>query len=72
MLQEKHMMCYVLMSIKNFLVHNDYDAIEKLNEKTGVAVPKPLVGIKDREVLHKTHIDKTEIINFIKSEMEGL
>ena len=30
------------------------------------------VGIKDREVLHKTHIDKTEIINFIKSEMEGL
>ena len=49
-----------------------YDAIEKLNEKTGVAVPKPLAGIKDREVLHKTHIDKTEIINFIKSEMEGL
>ena len=47
-------------------------AIEKLNKKTGVAVPKPLVGIKDREVLHKTHIDKTEIINFIKSEMEGL
>jgi len=49
-----------------------YEAIEKLNEKTGVAIPKPLVGIKDREVLHKTHIDKTEIINFIKSEMEGL
>ena len=48
------------------------DNLEKLNEKTGVAVPKPLVGIKDREVLHKTHIDKTEIINFIKSEMEGL
>ena len=49
-----------------------YEAIEKLNEKTGVAIPKSLVGIKDREVLHKTHIDKTEIINFIKSEMEGL
>lgn len=29
--------------------------------KTGVAVPKPLVGIKDREVYIKTHIDKTEI-----------
>ena len=49
-----------------------YEAIEKLNEKTGVTIPEPLVGIKDREVLHKTHIDKTEIINFIKSEMEGL
>ena len=47
-------------------------AVDPGNEKTGVAVPKPLVGIKDREVLHKTHIDKTEIINFIKSEMEGL
>ena len=33
MLQEKHMMCYVLMSFKNYLDMNDYDAIEKLIEK---------------------------------------
>lgn len=49
-----------------------YDAIEKLHEKTGVAIAKPLVGIKDKEVLHKTHIDKTEIIDFIKSEIEAI
>lgn len=49
-----------------------YEAIEKLHEKTGVAIAKPLVGIKDKEVLHKTHIDKTEIIDFIKSEIEAI
>lgn len=49
-----------------------YDAIEKLHEKTGVAIAKPLVGIKDKEVLHNTHIDKTEIIDFIKSEIEAI
>lgn len=49
-----------------------YEAIEKLNEKTGVAIPKPLVGIKDKKVLHTTHIDKTEIIDFIQAEMETM
>lgn len=49
-----------------------YEAINKLNEKTGVAIAKPLIGIKDREVLHNTHIDKTEIIDFIKSEIEAI
>lgn len=49
-----------------------YDAIDRLNEKTGVPVAKPLVGIKDKEVLHNTHIDKTEIIDFIKSEIEAI
>lgn len=49
-----------------------YQAIDKLNEKTGVPVPQSLVGIKDREVLHKQTIDKTEIISFIKSEIEAM
>lgn len=49
-----------------------YEAIEKLNEKTGVEIPQPLVGIKDCPVLHKTHIDKSEIIPFIQSEMEKM
>ena len=49
-----------------------YSAIENLNEKTGVCVPEALAGIKDREVLHKQAIDKTEIISFIKSEIEAM
>ncbi|MEE1447739.1 MAG: hypothetical protein UF211_14045 [Faecalibacillus intestinalis] len=32
MLQEKHMMCYILMSFKHYLDTNDYDAIERLIE----------------------------------------
>ncbi len=49
-----------------------YSAIDKLNEKTGVMVPKPLQGIKDREILHKKKIDKSEIIDFIKAEIEAV
>ena len=49
-----------------------YSAIEKLNERTAVPVPRALAGIKDRAVLHKEAIDKTEIISFIKSEIEAM
>ena len=49
-----------------------YSAIEQLNKKTGVDIPKGLVGIKDREVLHKIQIDKSEIIDFIKAEIEAM
>ena len=49
-----------------------YTAIDKLSEKTGVPVPQALAGIKEREVLHKEAIDKTEIISFIKSEIEAM
>ena len=49
-----------------------YEAIDKLNQKTGVPVPKPLQGIKDRKVLHKQAIDKSEIIDFIKGEIESI
>lgn len=55
--------------MKNFDV---YSAIEKLNERTAVPVPRALAGIKDRAVLHKEAIDKTEIISFIKSEIEAM
>ncbi len=43
-----------------------YDAIGKLAAKSGVPVPKPLQGIKERPVIHKTVIDKTDIPAFIK------
>ena len=47
-------------------------SIEQLNKKIGVDIPKGLVGIKDREVLHKIQIDKSEIIDFIKAEIEAM
>ena len=51
---------------------DEYDAIEALNKETGVPVPKPLVGIKDRKVLHIKVIDKTEIIDFVGNQIKGL
>ena len=49
-----------------------YSAIDKLSEKTDVPIPKALANIKEREVIHKQAIDKTEIISFIKSEIKAM
>lgn len=46
-----------------------YDAIDALAGESGVPVPGPLKGIKERPVLHKTVIDRTEIADFIKNEV---
>lgn len=51
---------------------DEYDAIVALNEKTKVNVPKPLQGIKDREILHKKVIDKETIIDFIGEQIKEL
>jgi len=49
----------------------EYDAIEALNKETGVDIPTPLAGIKDREILHKLVIDKENIVNFIGERVKG-
>jgi len=36
------------------------------------AIPTPLQGIKDREVLHKKVIDKETIIDFIGDQIKEL
>lgn len=43
-----------------------YTAIDRLTALTGVPVPGPLCGIKERPVLHTTVIDRSEIPAFIK------
>ncbi len=47
-----------------------YTAIEKLHEKTGVEIPYPLKGIKDKDILHKEVIDKKEILDTIASRIK--
>lgn len=49
----------------------EYEAIDAVNEETGVPIPEPLVGIKDREVLHKLVIDKEDIVDFIGERVKG-
>ena len=50
---------------------DSYDAIDKLSEFTHLDIPAPIKGIKDREVLHKTTIDRKDIITFIKGRLEA-
>lgn len=49
---------------------DDYDAIEQLNQITGVPVPKPLQNMKNREVLHHQVINKDEIVSYILKKVE--
>lgn len=51
---------------------DEYEAITALNEKAKVAVPKPLQGIQEREILHKKVIDKESIIDFIGEAVKEL
>ena len=41
--------------------------VEKLSQVTKTKIPAPLAGLKDKEVLHKTCVDKSEMSDFIKN-----
>lgn len=50
---------------------DEYEALEALNKETGLEVPEPLQGIKEREVLHKLVIDKEDIVKTIAQRVKG-
>lgn len=45
---------------------DDYEATDKLLKETGVAIPQPLQGIKERPVIHKDIINKEDIPHSLK------
>ena len=49
-----------------------YTAIEKLHAFTGVEIPYPLKGIKDREILHKGVIKRDDILKTIGDRIKEL
>ena len=51
---------------------SEYEAIEAVCQKTGVDIPKPLVALDKRTVLHQKVIDKTEIIQEISEKIKEL
>ena len=51
---------------------SEYEAIEAVCQKTGVAIPKPLVALDQREVLHQQVIDKSEIIDAISQKIKEI
>lgn len=49
----------------------DFELIEELSEKTGLKIPKPIKGLGDREILHKTVCQKDEIKEAIKNILKS-
>lgn len=45
----------------------EFDMVEKLSMETNTKIPTPLAGLKEKEVLHKTCIDKSKMSDFIKN-----
>lgn len=50
---------------------SDFELIEELSSKTGLEIPKPIEGLGDREILHKTVCEKDEMIEAIKNILKS-
>ena len=53
--------------IGNEVCGNGFEIVEKLSKTTGTAVPAPLAGLAEKEVLHKSCVEKDEMADFITS-----
>lgn len=51
---------------------SEYQAIEAVYEKTGVDIPKPLVQLDQKEILHQKVIDKDDIIYEISQKIKEM
>lgn len=51
---------------------SEYQAIEAVYEKTGVDIPKPLVQLDQKEILHQKVIDKDDIIHKISQKIKEM
>ncbi|MCD7839249.1 MAG: threonine synthase, partial [Erysipelotrichaceae bacterium] len=51
---------------------DEYEAVEAIHDITKVDVPKPLQGLKDKEILHQKVIDKEAIIDYIGEAIKEL
>lgn len=52
---------------KGDLPTDEFETVEKLHEVTGAPIPKSLAELKSKEVIHKTHADKSQMSDFIKN-----
>lgn len=44
---------------------DEFDAVKRLNEYTGVEAPYGLDGIENRKVIHKTVLEKNQMLDFV-------
>ena len=60
----------VLVSIDSMYEDMDFFRLmNKLQEVSGVKIPAPIDGIENRPVRHKNVIEKTDIKDFVKSQL---
>jgi threonine synthase len=46
-----------------------FKALDTLEEVSGVAIPAPIKGIADREVLHKIVVERDALKDFVKERL---
>ncbi len=49
---------------------DEFSMVEKLSSVTNTKIPTPLAGLKEKKVLHKTCVDKSEMSDFIKNFLD--
>lgn len=59
--------CDVYEAISEKRIEDAFEATKKLHNLTGLEIPEPLVGLKDREVRFNDIIDKKDIANAVLS-----
>ena len=55
----------VLEAIGGDLTGDEFDQMERLSAITGVAIPKNLANLREKEERHTGVIDKDEMLNFV-------
>lgn len=61
----------VLAALGEEVSEEDRRNMERLEEVSGVAMPEPLAGIFDREVMHRDVIDPPAMKEYVKAQAEG-
>ena len=48
-----------------------FEQMEKLARISGLAVPQALAGLREREILHRDVIEKSEIVEYVKKKVQN-
>ncbi len=50
---------------------DEWTAMEQLNKRTGISIPAPLQGLRDKPVRHTDQIEKDAILDLCPAESAG-
>ena len=61
----------VLSALGETPPEDEFAAMERLHEKTGVPIPKQLAELKSQPVRHRDVIEKDEILEYVLRQVES-